>query len=83
MIKRYLFFCGSLFLETADELRSKIYFLRIPEGETDVVAGIKEEHSPLTTSDTLQWGSMLPMCLGWAGLVLPSKIKAVKKRRCK
>lgn len=30
--------------------------------------------SPLTTSDTLQVGSMLPMCFGWAGLVsLPNK----------
>lgn len=33
-------------------------------------------HAPLTTSATLQWGSMLPMCLGCAGLVLPSKSSA-------
>lgn len=33
-------------------------------------------HRPLTTLATLQWGSMLPMCLGCAGLVLPSKSSA-------
>lgn len=36
---------------------------------------------PFTTSETLQLGSMLPMCLGWAGLVLPSKIRAAAGRR--
>lgn len=36
---------------------------------------------PFTTSETLQLGSMLPMCLGWAGLVLPSKIRAVGGRK--
>lgn len=38
---------------------------------------VTRANRPLTTSETLQWGSMLPMCLGWAGLVLPSKIRAV------
>lgn len=40
-------------------------------------AGQAQGGSPFTTSDTLQLGSMLPMCLGWAGLVLPSKMRAV------
>lgn len=35
---------------------------------------------PFTTSETLQLGSMLPMCLGWAGLVLPSKIRAAGEK---
>lgn len=35
------------------------------------------EGSPFTTSVMQQLGSMLPMCLGCAGLVLPSKIRAV------
>ncbi len=38
--------------------------------------GKKHGKLPFTTSTTSQFGSILPMCLGWAGLVLPSKINA-------
>lgn len=39
--------------------------------------GAEEDHSlPFTTSTTSQLGSMLPICLGWAGFTLPSKINA-------
>lgn len=38
----------------------------------------EEDHSlPFTTSATSQLGSMLPMCLGWAGFTLPLKINAI------
>lgn len=37
--------------------------------------------SPLTTSATLQVGSILPMCFGWAGLVsLPNRRAARKDK---
>lgn len=34
---------------------------------------------PLITSTTLQLGSMLPMCFGWAGLIFPPNSKAAKR----
>lgn len=35
-------------------------------------------HLPWTTSPTWHWGSMLPIVLGWTGLVVPSKIRAAE-----
>lgn len=36
---------------------------------------------PLTTSATLQLGSILPICLGWAGLMSPPKRSAKRKNK--
>lgn len=48
---------------------------------TDSSIGAEEDHSlPFTTSTTSQLGSMLPICLGWAGFTLPSKINAKGKK---
>lgn len=38
----------------------------------------KDDLLPFTTSTTSQLGSMLPICLGWAGFTLPSKINATE-----
>lgn len=36
---------------------------------------------PFTTSATLQLGSILPICLGWAGLMSPPKRSAKRKNK--
>lgn len=52
-------------------------WLPLGPGKLGGVTRCSEDGLPFTTSETLQFGSMLPICLGWAGLVLPSKIRAV------